>query len=191
MEIKNCYKSTKPRRMPDGTIQNCEAWIPVTDEDRDRFRANGKKPEIRKCVSHEGSFRDFSGDGYHRETTWKPVGASDDPRDGEPEEIRTNSKMTRKGYVEFTPEKVVQVLSTGLLDGANLREMIIKPKDHTREWLALIWLMDGETINGERIKLNATMPEEIRNITPGLLEIEEAEREKDKIINDLIASFTS
>ncbi len=190
MEIKNCYKSTKPRRMPDGTVQNCEAWIPVTDEDRDRFRANGKKPEIRKCVSHEGSFRDFSGDGYHRETTWKPVGASDDPRDGEPEEIRTNG-LSRRGGIKFDPEKVCQILAAGILDGANLTEMIHKPEAHSRQWLALIWLMDGETINGETVKLNATVPDEIRNITPGLLDVARDEREKDKIINDLITSFTS
>ena len=190
-EFENCYKTLKARRMPDGRTDYCEAWEPVTEQDRDRFRANGEKPEIRRCVSHKGRFQNLFNDEYHTETVWRPIGASDDPRDQD-SDIRTNGVLSGKnGGIKFDPEKVVHILAAGLLDGAILTDMIQKPERFLKEWLALIWLLDGETINGERVKLNATMPEELRDIAPEILDIARAERETDKVFTDLIAAYTT
>ena len=72
MEDRICYKSSTTRTLKDGKTVLVDAWKPWNEPEKARFRANGRKPELRRCVYSQAVFDDAQG--LHREWQWKPIG---------------------------------------------------------------------------------------------------------------------
>lgn len=142
MEDRICYKSSTTRTLKDGKTVLVDAWKPWNEPEKARFRANGRKPELRRCVYSQAVIDDAQG--LHTEWQWKPIGPEiheDEPETGSA--IRTNGTRDN-ARVGLNPDRLREMRLTGCGEGVTLAEMIQDPGKHAREWNAVKYIMTGE-----------------------------------------------
>lgn len=139
MEDRICYKSSTTRTLKDGKTVLVDAWKPWNEPEKARFRANGRKPELRRCVYSQAVIDDAQG--LHREWQWKPIGPEiheDEPETGNA--IRTNTERTNSIYLD--PVRLRYAFPGGVPD-VSLRELFNHPEDHADEWETIEYVLTG------------------------------------------------